>query len=117
MADLLATHLEEKSERPRAFELSGGDRAELESLLTIARSLDERMTPRRPSPAFVRSLGRELVDEAGRRARRREKRRRIAVITAAIAGGLVSIASVVGGIVMLVKWLRTRSDARHPSTA
>jgi len=117
MADLLASHLQRGAPRPQASELSAEDRAELESLLSMARSLDAAMTPERPSPAFVRSLGRELVDEAGRRARRREKRHRIAVITAAVAGALVSIASVVGGIVMLVKWLRTRSDARHPSTA
>ena len=117
MADLLDSHLERADESLSVSELSAEDRAELASLMTIARSLDARMTPRRPAPAFVRSLGRELVDEAARRARKRKKRHRIAVITAAVAGGIVSIASVVGGIVMLVKWLRTRTDARQPSAA
>lgn len=117
MAELLSVHLEAGDETFLSSDLSAEDRAELSSLLTIARSLDARMTPKRPAPAFVQSLGRELVDEAARRARQRNKRHRIAVITAAVAGGVVSVASVVGGIVMLVKWLRTRADGRQPSTA
>jgi hypothetical protein len=62
-------------------------------------------------------LGDELVREAKHRRLKREKRHRIAVISAAVAGGIVSIASLVGGIVVLVKWLRTRSEARQASTA
>jgi len=117
MAELLAGHVDAGVDCPSASGLPAEDRAELASLLKIARSLDARMTPARPSPAFVQSLGRELVEEAARRARQRKKRHRVAVISAAVAGGIVSVASVVGGIVMLVKWLRTRGDARQPSTA
>ena len=117
MADLLASHVDAGVESFAVSELSAEDRAELASLVKLARALDAKMTPARPSPAFVQSLGRELVDEAARRARQRTKRHRVAVISAAVAGAIVSVASVVGGIVMLVKWLRTRADARQPSTA
>jgi len=117
VADLLAARHQDGDAPILEPDLTAEDRAELDALLLVARRLDARMKPRRPSPAFVRSLGDELMDEARRRIRRREKRHRIAVISAAVAGTVVSVASVVGGIVVLVKWLRTRSGARHPSTA
>jgi hypothetical protein len=117
MAEALAVHVQEGADGASELGLSGEERAELESLARVAHRLDARMRPLHPSPPFVRSLGEELVREAGRRIVRREKRRRIAVISAAVAGGLVSIASLVGGIVVLVKWLRTRSEARQASAA
>jgi len=117
MAEALAARLEESDVRASARGLSSEERAELESLVRLADRLDARMEPMRPAPAFVRSLGEELVREAERRMAKREKRQRIAVISAAVAGGIVSAASLVGGIVVLVRWLRTRGEARQASTA
>jgi len=97
------------------YDLGDREQAELASLLLIANRLDGCMTPARPSAVFVRSLGQELVREARRQAAIRRKRHRIAVISAAVAGGVVSVASLVGGTVVLVKWLRGR-DARQAST-
>jgi hypothetical protein len=98
-------------------DLTDGERAELASLLFLADQLDERMQPLHPSPAFVRSLKAKLVEGARRQMVKRERRRRVAVIGAAVAGGLVSIASLAGGVVLLIKWLRTRTEARQASAA
>jgi histone acetyltransferase (RNA polymerase elongator complex component) len=117
MAEVLAAHLEGDDAHVSELDLSAEERAELASLLHVADRLDAQMEPRRPPSAFVQSLGVELVREAERRMAKREKRHRIAVISAAVAGGIVSIASLVGGIVVLIKWLRTRSEARQASTA
>ena len=117
MAQALAGCQEGGGCRPVVSHLSDEDRTELQSLLHMSHRLDTRMVPLHPSPAFKESLGDELVREAKRRILKREKRHRIAVISAAVAGGIVSLASLVGGIVVLVKWLRTRSEARQASTA
>jgi hypothetical protein len=117
VADALAAHLERTGPGALELDLGAEERADLEALARVARRLDARMKPLHPSPAFVRSLGHELVQEAERRMANREKRRRITVISAAVAGGLVSIASLVGGIVMLVRVLRARGEARQPSAA
>jgi hypothetical protein len=98
-------------------DLTDQERAELESLLSLVTRLEERMKPVPPSPAFVRSLGAELIEEAGRQMDQRERRHRVAMISAAVAGAVVSIASVVGGVVLLIKWLRTRTGARQASAA
>lgn len=98
-------------------DLTDEERAELESLISVADQLEERMQPLIPSPVFVRSLRAELVEEARRQMIRRERRHRLAVIGATVAGAVVSIASVVGGVVVLIKWLRTRTEARQASTA
>ena len=98
-------------------ELTAEENAELASLARLADILTERMRPLRPAPVFVRSLGAELVEAAGRKMKSRQQRHRVAVISAAMAGAAVSIASVVGGVVMLIRWLRTRTAARQASTA
>jgi len=98
-------------------DLTEEERSELESLVWLASRLDARMEPIRPSHAFVESLGEELVEAAERRRAEQKRRHRIAVVSAAVAGAVVSIASVVGGIVVLVRWLRTRTDARQASAA
>ncbi len=117
MAEALAAHTEGGAASASEVDLSAEERAELASLLHVADRLDARMGPVCPSPAFVQSLGEELVREAGRRMAKRDKRHHIAVISATVVGAVVSIASLVGGIVVLVKWLRTRSEARQASTA
>jgi hypothetical protein len=117
MAEALAARLERPDAYASAYDLSAEEEAGLESLVWVADRLDAQMVPMRPSPVFVRSLGEELVREARRSMAKRKKRHRIAVISAAVAGGIVSVASLVGGVVVLVKWLRTRSEARQASTA
>ena len=98
-------------------EMTDEEHAELASLVRLADSLTERMQPLRPSPVFVQSLGAELVEEAGRKMKSRKRRHRVAVISAAAAGAAISIASVVGGAVVLIRRLRTRTEARQASTA
>ena len=122
--EALAAHVEGLGVRPPAGcvadlgeDLSDEERAELASLIFVADQLEERMQPVQPSPVFVRSLGAELVEEARRQMAKRERRRRLAVISAAVAGAVVSLASVIGGIVVLIRWLRTRTAARQASTA
>lgn len=97
--------------------LTDEGRAELASLAFLADQLDKRMPPVHPSPVFVQSLRAELVEGAKRQMVKREQRHRAAVISAAVAGGVVSIASLAGGVVLLIKWLRTRSGARQASAA
>ncbi len=98
-------------------DLTEEERRELESLVRLASHLEARMEPMRPSHAFVESLGEELVEAAERRRAEQKRRHRITVISAAVAGTVVSIASLVGGIVVLVRWLRTRTEARQASAA
>jgi hypothetical protein len=98
-------------------DLTDEERAELKSLVLLADRLEERMTRVRPSATFVRSLRAELVEEARHRMAKRERRHRVAMIGAAVAGAAVSIASLVGGVVVLIKWLRTRTEPRRVSTA
>lgn len=117
VAHALAAHREGRHAGSSGFDMNDEESAELRSLLELAGRLDARLRPVRPSAAFVKSLREELVREAESRMAKREKRHRIAVISAAVAGGIVSIASLVGGILVLVKYFRTRSDAQQVSTA
>jgi hypothetical protein len=98
-------------------ELTEEEHTELESLARLADLLTERLQPLRPSSVFVQSLGAELVEAAGRKMKSRERRHRVAVIGAAVAGAAVSVASVVGGVVVLIRWLRTRTATRQVSAA
>lgn len=95
------------------IDLTDAERAQVASLARLADRLQASMQLVHPSPAFVRSLREELVEEAEHRMTRRKRRQRVAMIGAAVFGSVVSVASVVGAIVVLVKWLRTRTQARH----
>ncbi|MEA3375523.1 MAG: hypothetical protein U9R72_04925 [Chloroflexota bacterium] len=120
IAEALAVHGERRGDRVFADEtadLSEEERRELESLIRVAERLERRMQPVDAPPAFVKSLGKELVEAAEQRVSERERRHRITVIGAAVAGAVVSIASVIGGVVVLIRWLRTRTEARQASTA
>jgi hypothetical protein len=120
IAEALAVHTERRNVGTLAeqmADLTEEERGELESLIEVADFLEAQMQPVQASPAYVRSLGHELVGAAEQRIVERRRRHRIAVISAAVAGAVVSIASVVGGIVVLVRWLRTRTEARQASTA
>jgi hypothetical protein len=122
--EALAAHVEGRGGQApaeRIVEMSRGmteeEQHELASLIVVADRLEERMERVQPSATFVQSLRAELVEEARRRTKSRERRHRVAVISAAVAGAAVSIASLVGGVVVLIKWLRTRTEARQASTA
>ena len=118
MAEWVAAYTEGGGSLASAMEeLPECDRQELVSLLRLARHLDSHMPLLQAPSLFSQSLRQELVKEAERRMVRRRRRRRVALIGGAVAGIVVSIASVVGGIVVLVKWLRTRTEARQASTA
>jgi hypothetical protein len=119
IAEVLAAYIERRGAETLAdlkADLTEEERAELTSLVQLSDCLEARMQPVQASPAFVRSLRQELVGAAEGRMAERRRRHRIAMISAAIAGAVVSIASVVGGIVVLIKWLRTRTEARQAST-
>lgn len=116
IADALAARAEGhvgSRRAPQPVALTDEERDQLTSLVQVADRLQHSMHRVQPSPAFVRSLRGELVEEARRQLARRERRQRVTKIVAAVVGGVVSIASVVGGIVVLVKWLRTRTEARQ----
>ncbi len=120
MAEWLATHTDGGGSpaSTRAMdELPERDRHELASLVRLAQELESHMRLLQAPSVFAQSLRQELLREAERRMVRRRRRRRVALIGGAVAGVVVSIASLVGGIVVLVKWLRTRTEARQASTA
>lgn len=120
MAEALAVSLD-ASGCPTAgdvmAELTEWQAEDLASLVLLAGHLDNRMQLRQAPSVFARSLRQELVREAERRIAARQRRRRIALIGGAVAGGVVSVASLVGGIIVLVRWLRTRTEARPMSAA
>jgi len=68
--------------------------------MEIASRLKEAMPPVEPSAAFVRSLGRELVEAARRRREDARSLRRRLVIGAAALGSVLSLAGLVALIVM-----------------
>lgn len=87
-----------------------GEHSRLAPLFQLAERLQQSMRPVQPSAAFVRSLGKELVDNARRRIALTKRLRRTALIGAAALGSLLSIASVVGAIVFVVARLRARAQ-------
>ncbi len=115
VTQVLAAHAEELTSRPESMQQIGvtdEERNRLAPLFQLAEQLHKSMQPIQPSAAFVRSLGRELVDSAKRQAALKKQLRRVAVIGAAAMGSLVSIASVVGAIVFVIARLRARAQAR-----
>jgi hypothetical protein len=127
IAEVLAAHAEELTGRPEAMrqiDLTDEERAELSPILQLAEQLHQSMQPAqrvRPSAAFARSLGKELVDNAKRqiqaRIQRKERVRRATFIGAAVVGTLVSIASAVWAIVFLIARLRARGRELQAPTS
>lgn len=112
---VLAAHAEELTSRPETIQqisITDEERRRLAPLFQLAEQLHQDMQPVQPSAAFVRSLGRELVDSAKRQVTLKKRLRRALVIGAAAVGSLVSIASVVGAIVFVIARLRARAQAR-----
>ncbi len=115
VAKVLAAHAEELTGRPETMQqinITDEERDRLAPLFQLAERLQQSIRPVQPSAAFVRSLGRELVDNAKRQTRVKKRLRRAVVIGAAALGSIVSIASVVGAIVFVVARLRARVQAR-----
>lgn len=104
--DILAGHAEALASGRGAWTAPPG-RAEdesLRSLLAVAELVQQALVPVQPSPHFVRGLGKSLVASTrqGRRALT-ARTRRAAMWGAAVLGSLVSVASVVGVVVYVVR--------------
>lgn len=115
VAKVLAAYAEKLIGRPETMQqinITDEERDRLAPLFQLVEQLQQSMRPVQPSAAFVRSLGRELVDNAKRRTRVKKRLRRAVVIGAATLGSIVSIASVVGAIVFVVARLRARAQAQ-----
>jgi len=114
VTEVLAAYTEgliEQSETALLFNVTEEEHNRLAPLFQLAERLQQSMRPVQPSAAFVRTLGRELVDNARRRIMVTKRLRRAALIGAAALGSLLSIASVVGAIVLVVARLRARAQA------
>jgi hypothetical protein len=91
--------------------LTPQDEQQAGALMSTAERLKQALVPVDPSAAFVRRLGRELVEAARRQQERGQRVRRGVVIGAAALGSALSVA----GVVTLVL-LRRRAHFR-PRTA
>jgi len=109
VTEILAAHAERltNSSAP-PVELSPGEAAYVGPLMEIAERLKETLVPVEPPAAFVRSLGRELVEAARRRHAAAQRFRRGILIGAAALGSALSVA----GVVTLV--LLRRRTRFHP---
>lgn len=116
MTEALSAYVDGLSEHS-GIELPVADRDQMMSLFQLADLLQRTMRPMEPSQPFVRSLRGELEREAQRQIALRKRKRRFAMIGAAAVGSVVSVASVVGAIVVLVRWLRTRTQTHQASAA
>jgi hypothetical protein len=112
--NILAAHADEITDHPGAMQqanVTDEESSELISFFELAQQLEQNLQPIQPSAAFVRSLGKELMEQAKHQMAVRERRRRTMVIGAATVGSIVSIASVVGAIVYVIIRSRTRARA------
>ncbi len=109
-----------KSTDTQQINLTDVERSQLTPLFQLAERL-QNMPTVQPSPAFARSLGKELANNAKQQIVLTKRMRRGVLIGAATVGSLVSIASVVGAAVFVfVRW-RERAQAQitggHPGMA
>lgn len=117
--EVLAAHAETLIGRQEAMEqihVTDSEHAQLASLFDLAKHLQASMPPVRPPSGFVHSLSRELARSAQHQIAAAKRLRRGILIAAAAAGSLISIASIVGAIILLVSHLRARARASTPST-
>ena len=115
VVEVLAAHAEGLTGRPEAIQqikVTNEEHSRLAPLFQLAERLQQSMQPVQPSAAFVRSLGKELVDNAKRRAALTRRLRRALVIGAAALGSIVSIASVVAASALVVTRLRARAQTQ-----
>lgn len=114
-ANVLIAHADELIGRPKAMhnlEVTDAERAQLAPLFQVAERLRNDMILVKPSAAFIHSLGKELANTAKHQIAVTRRMRRGVLIGAAAVGSLVSIASIVGAIVLVVMRLRARAQAR-----
>jgi hypothetical protein len=114
-ANVLIAHADAlmgRSEAMHRLEITDAERAQLAPLFRVTDRLRDTMIPVSPSAAFVRSLGKELANTAKHQIAITRRMRRGVLIGAAAVGSLVSIASIVGAIVLVVMRLRARAHAR-----
>jgi hypothetical protein len=117
--EVLAAHAEALIGHQEAMEqvhVTDSERAQLASLFDLAEHLQESMPPVRPPSGFVHSLSRELSRSAQHQIAAARRLRRGILIAAATVGSLISIASIVGAIILLISHLRSRSRASTSST-
>ena len=121
VVDVLAAHAEKLIGDPQPYldaSVLGEEQRALASLIRTATLLHESMKPVRPSPTFVRTLRGELVQAANSKIARTSRLRRGMMIGTAVVGSLVSLASVVTAIVLLIRRQHThRAQAAHAPTA
>jgi hypothetical protein len=115
VVELLAAHADALVGCPQALQRanpSPQEREQVASLFGLAEELKQRLVPVRPAPAFAQSLKRELIEHHSLYATRAERTRRTVVIGAVAAGSVLSLASIVTAIVLVVSRSRSRSGAR-----
>jgi hypothetical protein len=115
VVQMLAAHAEgliNRRENMQQIKMMDEEHSRIGPLFQLAERLQQSMQPVQPSATFMRSLGQELVDNAQRQIMLTKRLRRAMLIGAAALGSLLSIASVVGAIVLVITWLRGRAQAQ-----
>lgn len=115
VVELLAAHADSLVGRPQSLRHAAPapqEREQLAPLFGFAEELKARIAPVQPSPAFAQSLKRELLEHHALYTARAKRTRRSVVIGAVAAGSVLSIASLITAIVLVVSRARSRSGAR-----
>ena len=109
--EALAAHANQLIGPPIASRVEGPpeEREQAAALVQLAERLKESMPLVKPSPAFAKSLKRELMERA-RTYDAHARRRRVIWISAAV-GSLVSVASIVGAVVYVTRSRSSRVTA------
>jgi len=116
ITDLLATHADTLIIDPAsAGRIHLGKKAELEvrPLFDLAERLQHTMKPVQPRTPFVQELKNDLAHRAQRHMAANKRMKNVFVVGAAVVGSLVSVASVIGAIVLLIKTLHQRTHRRN----
>ncbi len=114
-AEAMSIHADKLVGKPQGkpqINLTDVERKQLTPLFQLAERLYQSKSPVQPSPAFVRSLGKELAGSAKRQITLTKRLRKTVLIGAAAVGSLLSIASVVGAIVFVIVRWRERMQTR-----
>lgn len=111
-AELLAVYVDQLisgEETALDVEMTPQEREEIEALFQLSARLQRNLNPVQPSRDFTQALKDDLVEKAQRQIEAQKKRRKVTIIGAAALGSVVSIASLIGAIVLLVKRLKGKS--------
>ncbi len=89
-------------------------KASLSTLLQLTENIQDVLVPIQPDPTFVRQLGKQLVATTSeRRKAATDRTRKAVVVSAAVLGSAVSLASAIGLVVYLVR----HRGRLHPGAA